>query len=212
MVKERRIPCVEMDCESKAKHQRMDFLNVQLGLVPALGIGEPADEIGATKSQGITEGCFSRWGRNCRVRYGWDFVDDACDDSKTELRLPTALCRCCTEVTLDVSVTAWPLLSLLVTTKARVSSQCSMLASVISLPLAIPLTTFTEAITFSSMLALSILIVLHRPQLYLPTRHPLPHWSLSLKRVALVRRMETLRLIVVSMSRTRLFLALGDIT
>ncbi|KAG0257381.1 hypothetical protein BG011_003999 [Mortierella polycephala] len=37
----------------------------------------------AFAAKGATEGCFGRWGKNCRVRYGWDFVGDAYDGSST---------------------------------------------------------------------------------------------------------------------------------
>ncbi|KAF9293141.1 hypothetical protein BGZ88_005732 [Linnemannia elongata] len=31
----------------------------------------------AFAAKGATEGCFSRYGKDCRVKYGWDFVGDA---------------------------------------------------------------------------------------------------------------------------------------
>ncbi|KAG9061756.1 hypothetical protein KI688_006907 [Linnemannia hyalina] len=31
----------------------------------------------AFAAEGATEGCFARYGKNCRVKYGWDFVGDA---------------------------------------------------------------------------------------------------------------------------------------
>ncbi|KAG0289476.1 hypothetical protein BGZ97_006458, partial [Linnemannia gamsii] len=33
----------------------------------------------AFAAPGATEGCFARFGKNCRVKYGWDFVGDAYD-------------------------------------------------------------------------------------------------------------------------------------
>ncbi|KAF9123343.1 hypothetical protein BGX30_001511, partial [Mortierella sp. GBA39] len=33
----------------------------------------------AFAAPGATEGCFARYGKNCRVKYGWDFVGDDYD-------------------------------------------------------------------------------------------------------------------------------------
>jgi subtilisin family serine protease len=56
-------------------HKRLKLTgkNVKVGIIDS-GIDYKHPAFAAS---GATEGCFARYGKNCRVKYGWDFVGDA---------------------------------------------------------------------------------------------------------------------------------------